>query len=142
PLAAPLHEVDNEDGAGRPHSQPQHDVERHHQPRRLSQLFRHDLGAIDNDQSPQVAIAQPQQRREDHWVDVLVEDHCPDVSSGLVVAEDEEREEDGPEEDEDGQQLAFGAGHLDPGGDLPPTPVSKVVQEETGEWRKVLGAPQ
>ncbi|KFQ79560.1 hypothetical protein N337_08116, partial [Phoenicopterus ruber ruber] len=140
--AAPLHEVDNEDGAGGPHSQPQHEVERHHHPRCLGQLFRHDLGPVDDDQRPQVAVAQPQQHREDHRVDVLVEDHRADVSPGLVVAEDEEREEDGPEEDEGGQQLAPGAGHLDPRGDLPPAPVSEVVQEETGERRKVLGAPQ
>ncbi|KFV89654.1 hypothetical protein N327_03800, partial [Fulmarus glacialis] len=142
PAAAPLHEVDNENGAGGPHSQPQHEVKCHHHPRRLGQLFRHNLGAVDDDQRPQVAVAQPQQRREDHRVDISVEDHRPDVSPGLVVAEDEEREEDGPEEDEGGQQLALGAGHLDPGGDLPPAPVGKVVQEETGERRKVLGAPQ
>ncbi|KFQ59648.1 hypothetical protein N334_08341, partial [Pelecanus crispus] len=142
PPAAPLHEVDNKNGAGRPHSQPQHEVKRHYHPRRLSQLFRHDLGTVDHDQCPQVAIAQPQQRCEDHRVDVSVEEHRLDVSPGLVVAEDEEREEDGPEEDKGRQQLAPGAGHLDPGGDLPPTPVGKVVQEETGERHKVLGAPQ
>ncbi|KFP51513.1 hypothetical protein N323_06526, partial [Cathartes aura] len=142
PRAAPLHEVDNKNGAGGPHSQSQREVKRHHHPRRLGQLFRHDLGAVDDDQRPQVAVAQPQQRREDHRVDVSVEDHRLDVSPGLVVAEDEEREEDGPEEDEGGQQLALGAGHLDPGGDLPPAPVSEVVQEETGERRKVLGAPR
>ncbi|KFM02549.1 hypothetical protein AS27_09474, partial [Aptenodytes forsteri] len=142
PPATPLHKVDNENRAGRPHSQPQHEVECHHHPRCLSQLFWHDLGAVDDDQCPQVAVAQPQQCREDHRVDILVEDHHPDVSPRLVVAEDEEREEDGPEEDEGGQQLALGAGCLDPGSDLPPTPVSEVVQEETGEWRKVLGAPQ
>lgn len=63
------------------------------------------------------------------------------MSPGPVVAEDEEREEDGSEEDESRQQFALGARHLDPGSDLPPTPVSKVVQEETREWCKVLGAP-
>ncbi|KFV58572.1 hypothetical protein N341_06569, partial [Tyto alba] len=73
----------------------------------LGQLFWHDLGAVDDDQRPQVTVAQPQQSREDHRVDILVEDHPPDASPGLVVAEDEEREEDGPEEDEDGQQLAL-----------------------------------
>ncbi|KFW87613.1 hypothetical protein N305_11116, partial [Manacus vitellinus] len=140
--AASLHMVDHENGAGRPHSQPQHEVERHHHPCCLGQLSGHDFGAVDHDQCPQVAVAQPQQCREDHRVDVLVEQHCPDVSAGLVVAEDEEREEDGSEEDEGGQQLALGARHLDPGRDLPPTPVGKVVQEETGEWHKVLGAPQ
>ncbi|KFP74421.1 hypothetical protein N311_07220, partial [Apaloderma vittatum] len=142
PPATPLHEVDNENGASGAHSQPQHKVKRHHHPCRLGQLFGHDLGAVDHDQRPQVAIAQPQQRREDHRVDILVKDHCPDVSPGLVVAEDEEWEEDGPEEDEGGQELAPGAGCLDPGGDLPPAPVGKVVQEETCERCKVLGAPQ
>ncbi|KFQ97717.1 hypothetical protein Y956_12787, partial [Nipponia nippon] len=142
PPAAPLHKVDNENGAGRPHSQPKHEVKCHHHPCCLGQLFRHDLGAVDDDQCPQVAVAQPQQCREDHRVDILVEDHRPDVSPGLVVAEDEERDEDGPEEDKDRQQLALGARHLDPCSDLPPAPVSKVVQEETGERRKVLGAPQ
>ncbi|KFO86690.1 hypothetical protein N320_06138, partial [Buceros rhinoceros silvestris] len=142
PPAAPLHEMDDENGAGGPHSQPQHEVKCHHYPCCLSQLFWHDLGAIDHDQCPQVAVAQTQQRCEDHWVDILVEDHCPDVSPGLVVAEDEEREEDCPKEDEGRQQLALGAGHLDPGSDLPPTPISKVVQKETGERCKVLGAPQ
>ncbi|KFV66039.1 hypothetical protein N307_01256, partial [Dryobates pubescens] len=141
PPAAPLHEVDNKNREGRAHSQPQHDIKCHHHPCCLSQLFWHDLGAIDHDQGPQVAVAQPQQHREDHWVDVSVEDHRPDVSPGLVVAEDEEREEDGPEEDEGRQQLALGARELDPGSDLPPTPVGKVVEEEAGERHKVLGAP-
>ncbi|KGL87183.1 hypothetical protein N301_13536, partial [Charadrius vociferus] len=140
--AAPLHEVDNEDGAAGPHGQPQHEVKSHHHPCCLGQLFRHDLGAVDDDQRPQVAVAQPQQRREDHGVDVLVENHCPDVRPGLVVAEDEEREEDGSEEDEGRQQLALGAGGLDPGGDLPPAPVGEVVQEKAGERHEVLGAPR
>ncbi|KFQ26331.1 hypothetical protein N331_05224, partial [Merops nubicus] len=138
----PLHEVDDENGAGSPHSQPQHEVKRHHHPCCLGQLFWHNLGTIDHDQSPQVAVAEPQQHREYHWVDIMVENHCLDVSTGLVVAEDEEREEDGPEEDKGRQQLALGARHLDPGSNLPPAPVSKVVQEETGERRKVLGAPR
>ena len=50
---------------------------------------------------------------KDHWVDFSVEDHCLDVSPGLVVAENEKREEDGPEEYKGGQQLALGAGHLE-----------------------------
>ncbi|KFP38319.1 hypothetical protein N324_03319, partial [Chlamydotis macqueenii] len=138
----PLHEVDNENGAGGAHGQPQHQVKRHHHPCCLGQLFRHNFGAVDHDQRPQVAVAQPHQHREDHRVEVSVEYHLLDVSPGLVVAEDEEREEDSPEEDEGGKQLALGTGHLDPGGDLPPAPVGEVVQEETGEGRKVLGAPQ
>ncbi|KFP03889.1 hypothetical protein N300_07718, partial [Calypte anna] len=141
PQAAPLQKVHNENRAGRPHCQSHHDVKIHRHPCCLSQLFWHNLGAIDHDQSPQVAIAQPQQGGEDYRVDVLLEDHHLDVSPGLIVAEDEEREEDSPEEDKDGQQLALGAGHLDPGSHLPPTPVSKVVEEETGERYKVLGAP-
>ncbi|KFU87542.1 hypothetical protein M959_01279, partial [Chaetura pelagica] len=142
PLASPLHKVDNENGASRPHCQPQHEVKRHHHPCCLSQLLWQNLGAIDHDQCPQVAIAQPQQGGEDHRVDVSVEGHHLNVSPGLVVAEDEEGEEDGPEEDEDGQQLALGARHLDPGSHLPPAPVGKVVEEETGERCKVLGAPR
>ncbi|KFQ44299.1 hypothetical protein N333_09717, partial [Nestor notabilis] len=141
PPAACLNEVDDENREGRSHSQPQHEVKCHHYPCRLSQLFWHDLGAIDDDECPQVAIAQPQQCCEDHRVNILVEDHRLDLSPGLVVAEDKEREEDGPKEDKGRQQLALGTRHLDPGSDLPPTPVSKVVQEETGEWCKVLSAP-
>lgn len=132
----------HENSTGRAHSQPQHEVKGHHHPCCLSQLFGHDFGAVDHDQCAQVAVAEPQQCCEDHGVEVLVEHHGLDMSPGLVVAEDEEREEDGSEEDKGRQQFALGARHLDPGSDLPPTPVSKVVQEETREGREVLGAPR
>lgn len=128
--------------AGGAKHQAQAHVKGHHHPGGLGQLPGHYLGPVDESQSAEVAVAEPQQRGEKHRVHIRLEEHCVQVAAGLVVAEHEEGDKAGPEEREPGQRLASGPGHLDPGRDLPATQVGKVVQEEGGEGDEELGAPR
>ncbi|KGL83436.1 hypothetical protein N309_10935, partial [Tinamus guttatus] len=137
-----LYEVDNEDGAGGAQRQPQHEIEGHDHAGRLGQLFGHDLGAVDHGERAQIAIAEPQQRREGHRVHVPVEEHGLETSPRLEVAQDEQGQREGPQEDERGQQPALRPWRLDPGGDLPPAPVRKVVHQEARQRHEVLASPR
>lgn len=128
--------------ARRAKHQAQAHVKGHHHPSGLGQLPGHDLGPIDESQGAEVAVAEPQQRGEEHRVHVRLEDHRVQVDAGLVVAEHKEGDETGPEEHKPGEHLAPGPWHLDPGCDLPAAQVSKVVEEEGGEGDKELGAPR
>lgn len=71
----------------------------------------------------------------------MLEQHCVEVVSRLVVTEHEKWDKDGATQDQGRQDSAGGAWYLQPDRGLPAAKVCEVKQEETGEGHEVRGGP-
>lgn len=71
----------------------------------------------------------------------MCKQHSMEVVSRLIVTKHEKWDHGGATHHQYRQDLAGGAGHLQPGCGLPTTKVCYIVQEETCEGHKVSGGP-